>query len=241
LILTAHQPAYLPWLGFFHKAALSDVLCIVDSAAYSRYDFVNRNRIKTDAGPMWLTVPVHVQHPARRIRELRIAGAAWQRKHVAAIRQSYGRAPYFDDYAAGLERLLLKPRAFLCELDDDLLRFFLRALKIDVSMIAASDYDFTGRKSDYVLNMCRGVGADTFLFGVRGREYADVDAFRAAGIRPVFQEYRHPQYRQRYGEFVPCLSVIDLLFNEGPQSLEVIFSGNVRSVEPGNTRSREAE
>jgi WbqC-like protein len=241
LILTAHQPAYLPWLGFFHKAVLSDVLCIVDTVAYSRYDFVNRNRIKTSAGTAWLTVPVHVQHPERRIRDLRIAGTAWQRKHIAAIRQSYEKTPYFEDYAADVERLLLKPRKFLCELDDDLLRFLLRALNIDVRVIVASDYDFVGAKSDYVLNMCRTLGAKTFVFGLRGREYADRDAFIAAGIQPVFQEYRHPRYRQRYGEFVPALSALDLLFNEGPRSLEVILSGNMRSAGACEAGSRDAE
>jgi len=220
-------------LGFFHKAALSDTLCVVDAAAYSRYDFINRNRIKTADGPLWLTVPVHVLGPQRRIRDLRIAGTSWQRKHVAAIRQSYGKSPYFNQYAIELESLLLKKRAFLCDLNNDLLRFFLRILAIPVKMVASSDYHLTGKGSEFVLDMCRKLGAATFIFGSHGRDYADVAAFRGAGVEVVFQEYHHPVYPQLHGEFLPGLSVIDLVFNAGPRSLEIIFSGNLTAVRPG--------
>lgn len=230
MILTAHQPAYLPWLGFFHKLALSDTFCSMDTAAYSRYDFVNRNRIKTAAGAQWLSVPVHVTGLTRRICDLRIAGGLWHRKHAAALRQSYGKAAYFDDYAVELEAALLRRRKYLCELNADLLRFFLRVLGLNVQLVAASDYHFEGRKSELVLDMCRTLGATTFVFGSRGRDYAGVDAFQAAGIEPVFQEYRHPVYAQRYGAFIPFLSIVDLLFNEGPRSLEIILRGNLPTV-----------
>jgi hypothetical protein len=103
----------------------------------------------------------------------------------------------------------------------------MRCLAIETPIVKASDYSFQGAKSDLVLNMCRQLNADVYVFGAQGRDYADVAKFRARGVVPYFQDYRHPVYRQLYGEFLPYMSVIDLLFNEGPRSREILLSGNV--------------
>ncbi len=227
MILSAHQPAYLPWLGMFHKIAVSDVFCIVDTVPYSRYDFINRNRIKTAAGPLWLTVPVkRGGWAAGRICDLRICENGWHRKHISSILQAYRRAAYFQDYAGELTAILGKRRAFLSELTSDLLRLVLRWLAIDTRLVVASDYDFAGRKSEYVVDMCRKLGATSLLFGSHGREYADKKVFEQAGVAIFFQKYHHPVYGQLYGDFIPRLSIIDLLFNEGPRSREILLSGN---------------
>jgi hypothetical protein len=229
MILSAHQPAYLPWLGMFHKMAVSDIFCVVDTVPYSRYDFINRNRIKTAAGPLWLTVPVRRGGWATgRICDLRTSQNDWQRKHVASIAQSYRRAPYFHEYAGELGAVIAKRHTFLSELTGDLLRLITRWLGIDTPLVMASDYEFSGKKSEYVVDMCRKLGATALLFGSHGRVYADSAAFAASGIEIFFQEYRHPVYRQLYGDFVPRMSIVDLLFNEGPRSLEILLSGNER-------------
>lgn len=182
---------------------------------------------------MWLTVPVHAHgRDAERICDVRIDEPGWQRKHWTSIKHSYAKAPYFDQYASELESALRRRHAFLCELNNDLLRLFLCILGIGVRLLAASDYDLSGKKSEFLLDLCGRLGATTFVYGSRGHEYADVDAFHAAGVDVIFQDYRHPVYPQRYGEFLPCLSAIDLLFNEGPRSLETIFRGNVGPVAP---------
>lgn len=225
MILSAHQPAYLPWLGLFHKVAAADTFCIVDTVPFSRYDFINRNRIKTPAGPIWLTVPVSAPG-AKRICDVRIAGTAWRRKHAMSLAQYYRKAEFFDEHAPGLSDLLGRPYVFLTELTTALLRLFVQSLGLQAKIVAASDYAFRGHKSEYVLDMCRTLGASAFLFGSMGKRYADTAAFTASGIDLYFQEYRHPRYRQLYGAFVPRLSIVDLLFNEGPRSLEVLLRGN---------------
>lgn len=229
MILSAHQPAYLPWLGMFHKIAVSDVFCIVDTVQFSRFDFINRNRIKTVSGPLWLTVPVSRGKVfPRRICDLRVSQNGWQRKHVASISQSYRKAPYFNDYAGELFAVIGGPHTFLTELNGELLRLALRLLGLDAELVVASDYDFAGRKSDFALDMSRKLEATSLLFGSQGRAYADIAAFEASGITVYFQDYRHPVYRQLYGEFVPRMSIVDLLFNEGARSLEILLSGNER-------------
>jgi hypothetical protein len=227
MILSAHQPAYLPWLGYFHKLTLGDTFCVFDTAPYRRRDFINRNRIKTDQGPLWLSVPVY-SHGKPRICDVRIRESDWQRKHLLTVANAYAKAPYYDDYIGEIHHVLAKRYVFLADLTTALLRLFVQMFEITTRLVVASDYDFTGKKSDCIIDMCTKFGAATYVFGAKGRNYADIAAFASAGINVVFQEYKHPRYRQRFGAFVPNLSIIDLLFNEGPRSLEILLSGNER-------------
>ena len=228
MILTAHQPVYLPWLGLFHKIALAEQYCVLDVAQYQTNDYNNRNKIKTHAGPLWLSVPVeqrdHLQHD---IRDARIVHNGWARKHVASMRMAYARAPFVADYLPELEAVLMKRHAFLVELNAETLRLLLHWLEIERPIVFASDLELRGKKSELLIDLCGKLGADHFVFGAQGRDYADTAAFAAAGVRPYFQDYQHPEYRQLHGAFVPALSVVDLLFNEGPRSREIVLVGNV--------------
>lgn len=234
MILSGHQPAYLPWLGLFHKMTLADAFCVLDTVNYSK-DFINRNLIKTARGPLWLSVPVDA-HGAKRICDVRIADGIWHRKHLKSIEYAYSRAPFFADYAPDVMKLIAKPYGFLCDLTNEMTRLLAGMLGLNVRFFCASDYEFAGRKTEYVVNMCRRLGAQAYVFGSQGREYVDEEALRAAGVEAFFQDYRHPLYRQLHGAFVPRLSIIDLLFNEGPRSLEILLRGN--QVKPSPAESR---
>jgi hypothetical protein len=228
VILSAYQPAYLPWLGLFHRIALSDTFCIMDTASYSKQNFINRNRIKTAAGALWLTVPVEAYGSrAQRICDVRIASRPWRAKHVASITHAYGKSRYFGRYAPGIFSILEKRHEFLGELTTELLTYFLEELGLRTRIVRASDYRITGKKQDYVLSMCAEFGATAFIFGGRGKAYASAERFREAGIDAYFLEYRHPRYRQLRGAFLPEMAIVDLLFNEGPESLNVILGGNI--------------
>jgi len=228
MILTAHQPVYLPWLGLFHKIALADLFCYFDIAQYQTKDFNNRNKIKTHSGEIWLSVPVESKnHFDKSVGEIRIVQDGWQRKHFKSISMAYQKAPYFREYIEQIEEVLTK-QSFetLSALNLAILRLVMRNLEISTPIVKASDYAFQGVKSDLVLDMCVQLKADFYVFGAQGRDYANVEGFRAAGVEPYFQDYRHPQYRQLHGEFKPYMSVIDLLFNEGPRSRDIVMSGN---------------
>lgn len=229
MILTAHQPSYLPWLGLFHKIALADEFVHLDQVQYQPGEFNNRNRIKTSRGPIWLSVPALKRNYLKRtIADIEIDNKVpWGRKHWRAIKQEYGKAPYFARYAGYFESLYSREWKTLVDLDESMLRWFLDTLGISVKWRRARDYKFRERKQDLIFEMCEKFGADTFLFGALGRDYADAEAFERAGIRVVFQDYQHPTYPQQYGEFVPNLSVVDLLFNCGDASLDILMSGNI--------------
>lgn len=229
MILTAHQPVYLPWLGLFHKIALAERFCIFDIAQYQTKDFNNRNKIKTHAGPIWLSVPVESKdHFQKKLCDIKIINNGWNRKHFKSIDNAYRKAPFYHDYIGELESILVGANyTYLAELNFATLDFGLRALGIAIPIIKASDYDFNGYKSDLVLDMCKQLGASTYIFGAQGRNYADVETFTAAGIQARFQDYKHPIYPQLHGQFEPYMSIIDLLFNVGPNSMQVLMSGNI--------------
>jgi hypothetical protein len=232
VVLTAHQPVYLPWLGLFHKIALADTFVSFDRVQYLPKDWNNRNRVRTAAGPVWLSVPVHKKgHREKPLDEIEIDnGKPWQRKHWRTLEMSYGKAPHFAAYHDFFGDVYNREWTHLAELNDHMLRWFLDTLGIGVRFEWASDHDFQGAKSALVLDMCRTLGADRFVFGALGRDYADLDAFAAAGVGVVFQDYRHPTYPQFHGGFEPHMSVVDLLFNCGPDSLEIITAGQPQPV-----------
>lgn len=229
MILTAHQPVYLPWLGLFHKIALADKFVFFDQVQYVPKDWISRNQIKSQNGPVMLTVPVlRKGYLDKKIAGIEINNdVPWARKHWKTILLSYGKARFFKGHADFFESLYTRRWDLLADLNLYMLKWFLQTLRINVPVERAGEYNFEGTKSALVLDMCLKLGADIYIFGTLGRDYADIDTFLKAGVKPVFQSYNHPSYSQLHGDFLPHMSIIDLIFNEGPNSLDIIMSGNI--------------
>lgn len=227
MIVTAHQATYLPWAGLFHKIACADVFAVFDVAQYESKSFEARNYIKTQQGPLLLSVPVESSGHLEKIgSEIRIIPGRWTQKHIRSIEMAYSKAPYFIDYFPGLKEIISAGHERLIGLNCDLLRYLFSALGMNVTETYASAYQPVGEKSGLVLDLCRKMGATSYVFGAQGRGYADVPAFEAAGVKAFFQDYQHPVYDQPHGAFAPRMSVIDLLFSHGPRSLDILMSGN---------------
>lgn len=218
MILTAHQPMYLPWLGLFDKIRQADTFCIFDDVPFERHGFGNRNWIKTANGPLLLTVPIHLQdHLDKPIREVQIDNSRnWQRKHLRAIEMAYAKAPRFGEVFPTLSEIYEREWSTLAGLNEAILRRFLTLFGIDVEIVTASEQGFSGSKSALVLDMCRQLGAAEYIFGAQGRDYVDLNAFADAGVKVRFQEYDHPIYPQLHGEFIPKMSALDYLMMEEP-------------------------
>ena len=228
IILSAHQPVYLPWLGLFHKIALADIFCVFDIVQYQRKDFNNRNKIKTSTGSTWLTVPVKSSGRLNSIiTDIEIINNGWSQKHLKSIELNYNKAPYFEKFFQGLKKILNTPYQNLVDLNFDILVYLIDVLDIDTKIIKASDYSFKGTKSELVLDMCDKLNADIYIFGQQGKNYADIATFKSKGINPYFQSYNHPIYKQINGEFEPYMSVLDLIFNEGKASKSIIMNSNI--------------
>lgn len=224
LFLSAHQSCYLPWMGYFSKIIRADKFLICDDVQFERHGYSNRVQIKTKDGAQWLTIPIEHTGERQLLNDVRIATEhPWTRKHCRAIETAYAKAPHFNRYFGELRDIILTPWTMLVDLNECLLYWALSRLGAKTEILVASDYDFCGTKSEWVLDFCKKLGATDYLFGSQGRDYADLDAFGRAGVLVQFQDYRHPVYPQLHGEFVAGLSVIDLLMNCGNRSLDVIM------------------
>ena len=229
LILTAHQPVYLPWLGLFHKISLADSFVWFDDVQYQKKDWNNRNKIKTKNGPIWLTVPVlSKEHFEKKVGRIKINNdLPWARKHLKSIQLSYSKSKYYDYYYDFFKNVYNKEWVFLSDLNLHIFKYFLNELKIEVPIVKLSDLKISGQKSDLVLNMCKQLKANIYIFGGEGKNYADQEKFLSSGVQPIFQEYNHPEYQQIHGDFISHLSIIDLLFNCGPKCYEILLNGNL--------------
>lgn len=230
MIVSISQPAYLPWLGYFDRIAKSDIAIVLDSVMLERSSktrFTNRNKIRTATGPAWLTVPVKtagIGQPLIRDVELDTE-QNWAEKHFRTLVQNYGRAPHFGTYKHWLEHFYFQPWTLLAPLLRESTTYFLDALQIKSRLLYSSEMNVSGQKSELILNLCKHVGATTYLSGPFGRDYLEADAFSSAGVALEFHDYRHPVYSQMYPTFEPYMSVVDLLFNCGDSSKEILLSG----------------
>lgn len=235
MIVSIHQPGYLPWHGLFHRLALSDLHVFLDTVQFEKHGFNNRVKIKTVQGCQWLTVPVLVKGRFLRnpITEVMINSLEpWARKHWKTILLNYRKAPFFDQYAPILQEFYAKEWVRLAELNTAMIRRLAALMGVQCQFMKASDLSAQGRKSDLILRICQEVGAKTYLSGVKGREYLNIEKFRDAGIRVYIQRYRQPRYPQLFGEYEPYLSIIDLLFNCGDQAFAMITESQ-ENVESG--------
>lgn len=222
--LVGHQPEFLPWLGFFHKLTLGDLFMIVDTVQFKKKHFENRNRIRTSNGSIWLTVPVKTQGQfTQLIDQVQIDNQnPWCRKILKSIELNYHKTPYFSTYWSFFRDVFSRDWERLAELNEMLIRGCLDFLSIDIDIVKSSDLKIEARGTELIFAMCEAVGADIYVSGQSGKDYLDFAAVEESGIKLLFQEFDHPEYRQAFAPFLPQMSVIDILFNEGEKAGEYV-------------------
>ena len=220
MIVTIHQPQYLPWIGYFDKMEKADVFCLLDNVQYKKNEWQNRNRIKTSQGWQWVTVPVGYRFP-QKINEVPINNMVhWARKHLQALITNYNKAPFFNEYIDIFEKIYLGNWCFLSEINIVLIEKIREFLGLqEKKIIMASDLVLSEDPTERLIDICQSVGGDTYLSGEAGSEYMNLDRFRESGVDVIFQNFTHPEYPQRFGQFKSHLSVVDLLFNCGTESM----------------------
>lgn len=227
MIVAVHQPQYLPWLGYFDKIRQADVFCYLDSVQYKKNDWQNRNRIKTSQGWQWLTVPVRFKYPEK-ICEVKIDPTVnWRKKHLQALITNYHRAPFFDRYIGIFEQIYSEDWESVAELNICIIERLKDTLGLGAKpAIKSSNLELSEDPTDRLIEICREVKAEIYLAGQDGIQYMDLERFKANGIQVVIQNYKHPVYSQLFNGFESHMSVVDLLFNCGPESLEIMSDAN---------------
>ncbi|HHT9137228.1 MAG TPA: WbqC family protein [Candidatus Wunengus sp. YC60] len=226
MIVAIHQPQYLPWIGYFDKLDRADVFVLLDNVQYKKNEWQNRNRIRTSQGWQWITVPVLYNYPEK-INSVKINNTIyWRRKHLNALVYNYSKAPFFKEHQSFFEETFSNHWEYLVEINVHIIKYLNRALGINKEIVLASRLSLSEEPTRRLVDICKHVQADTYLSGKDGAKYMNFDAFAQADIQVIFQDFHHPAYSQLHEPFETFMSVIDLLFNHGHRSMEIIRSRN---------------
>lgn len=213
--LAIHQPLYLPYYGFFQKAAQADIFVFLDNVQYSNNNWQDYNTIKTPQGPYRLRVPLDA-HFGEKICEVRTKDElGWKQKHIKTISMNYRRAKHFGEVSEAIFDIISSRHESLAALNMALCEEIIKRLDITTKIVRASDLNATGRKESLVINICRQLGATEYLSGKGAAAYQSAEHFNASGIDLTYMEGREPDYHQLWGNHVQTLSFIDYLMNAG--------------------------
>jgi hypothetical protein len=223
------QPTYLPWLGYFELMLNCDRFVYFDDVQFVKKSWQQRNRIKTVTGELMLSVPVLSKGMRdQKINQVHINNQEnWQHKHLASIDNNYRKAAYFHQYINGLREIYLRRFDKLLDLNLALIEFLCHQIGIGTSTVLSSELDPQGDRNERIIDICLKIGADILYDAEGAAEILDQAAFERNGITLIFQHYRHPTYHQLHAGFIAYLSTLDLLFNEGDKSKEIIRSGGL--------------
>ena len=242
MIVAAHQPHYLPWLGYLDKLARCDLFVVMDDLQYEPQNFQNRQRLKLADGPHWFTVPLLRGTQGDRICDKRIDNTGiggrhhWQHRTWRTLVTHYGRAPHFAHYAHALEDIYRWRWDSLLELDLAILDIARGWLGITTPIVRASSLEIGGHKTERIANICERLGAETYLSGRGGSTgYLDRELLARRGVTIAWQDFVHPVYPQRYAGlgFTSHLAFLDLLFNCGPDAPAVLWPATPRAAAGG--------
>lgn len=227
------QPNYIPWIGYFDLLDEVDLFVAFDNAQFVKRSFIVRNRVKSPNGePVWLTVNLHSNKRGDKINEVFLNDSDWSKKHIQKIEMYYRNAPFYDEYIEVISKLLkpLETESTLSEYNIRLLNEFSKLLSIETKIVKASDFmkHIEGSAEDKILKICKEVGASSYYNFKKGVEEGlyDPGHFTEQDVKLFKQDYVHPTYEQINGEYIPYLSIVDLLFNQGDKTFDIIKSGS---------------
>lgn len=216
------QPSYIPWRGYFDQILRSDVFVFYDDVQFDKHGWRNRNRIKTPDGTKWLTIPVRSKGNTTRgtaINDIEIASeTSWNRKHLASLRQSYSRAPFFELYMTIVEKHLVDPATVLSDLTIPLTIELARELGASCEFVRSSDLALTGNRNERLLLILQSLGASHYLSGPSAASYIEPGAFREGGVAIEYVQFDYPEYPQLHPPYDAHVSIVDLLFMLGPEA-----------------------
>ncbi|TWH46542.1 WbqC family protein [Sporomusa sp. KB1] len=222
MIISGHQPNYLPWLGYFHKMMSCDLFVILDDVLISRREVTKKNKIKGPEGERLLSV--QISRKKGLIKDTVIQNDfPWYSNHWGSLETCYARSPYWQKYKNLFSPIYKNPGELLIDLNLRLIQVIREILEINTPMIRSSEIPgIEGTKGERILSLCKQCKADIYLSGNGARTYNDEAAFARNNIRLVYQEFEHPVYSQVWGDFISNLSAVDLIFNCGPNSKDYL-------------------
>ena len=216
------QSNYIPWKGYFDLINMVDEFILLDDVQYTRRDWRNRNKIKVPQGTMWLSIPVDTKGKYHQsIRDTQVKDLDWRDKHWKSIVHSYARAPFFDVYKQPFETLYQELNdGFLSQINHKFLTLICDILGIETKLSWSTDYELVEGPTERLVHLCKQAGATHYLSGPAAQSYLDESLFQQEQLSVEYMDYSgYPEYAQLYPPFEHGVTVLDLIFSEGPQAL----------------------
>lgn len=215
MVVSIHQPCYIPYLGIFYKIWKSDLFVFLDDAQYSNGYVFDWNRIKTPQGEFRLKIPT-ARVFGQKLTEVKPKDfLGWKDKHLKTIRMNYKKAPHFSEVFSDFSDCILSEYGSLAELNMATMKLFIDKFGWNMPVLRSSDMDIHSKAEARVIDIVQRVGGDIYLSGSGGRNYQSPEHFANAGIELAYSEFRPLKYRQQWGDFLPNMSVLDFCMNEG--------------------------
>ena len=213
-----HQSDFAPYLGFFHRFLHADFYIALDHVqfVYGSRAWTHRDKIKTAQGEKWLTVSVKKVPRDTAINQIELStDTDWRKENLSLLEQNYRKAPYYKELMPELERLYAQHFPLLRDFNMASIEMLMDMLDVRIPWVWSSSLDPVGAKNELLVDLLKKVSATHYLSGVGARDYFEPEPFANAGVEVVWQDFTHPVYSQQFGNFVPYLSALDVLFNHG--------------------------
>ena len=225
MILSANQPYFAPFPGFFYKAWRSDLLVLLDDVQFPQgTTWITRNRFKSHQGALWITVPVLKRGLGRqKINEVRICHEGrWAKKHLASLKTAYRKAPYLPEHLEFIKEMFSERNEKLMDLNLAVIHYLMRVLGIKTKLVLLSELNVASTGNRRLLDLCTNLGASQYIAQAPAKKFLDEKSFRDAGIEITYVDPPVPIYPQLWGDFITNLSAFDLIFNCGPKAHEIL-------------------
>ena len=214
-----HQPDFLPWIGFFHKWAISDLFIIYDDAQYIKHGWQNRDKIKINDSDQWITIPVLTKGKSEQsISEVEIDNRnRWNHKILNTFKTFFRRTKNFHSYFPEIEKILLKDHNLLIDLNMELIYWVGEKLKIDVPIKFSSEYKIELNKTEKLLGLMKKINADEYYTGIASKDYLDENLLKENRIKIVYQNFDEIVNYYNISRENVGYSIIQYLFQEHNQ------------------------
>ena len=222
MILSAHQPVYLPGIILFNKIYLSDTFVLLSDAQFERSSWQMRNRVRSGETECFLSIPIVKKGKfGQTIAQTKILNTNWKKKHIDTIFYNYKNRPHFEKYFSCIEQMIINSDDYICNLNSSLIKYFCDCLKINTFIVDSIDLPISGKNNERLISICNSLGIKRYISNSGAHAYINENIFRESGIEHFWQNFEHPIYEQGHS-FIPNLSIVDLLFNLGEDSAEIV-------------------
>lgn len=223
------QPRYLPSCNYIERMIMSDIFVVMDNVQHQKRAYEHRNKIRTSNGETWLSIPIDRKNSAsNHICDLMILNdKCWEGVHFKSFEYNYRKTPYYNEIIRLLEKFYNKKRTFLNEAVKDMFEILIKYLEINVNLVWASDYNWSTKNDELLIEMVKFFNGETYISGPNGKNYIDCEKFKKNKIELLIHSYNHPVYEQVWGDFIPYMTIWDLLFYKGKDSYKIIQKGKL--------------